>query len=118
MELSSSLSTTLGIDLPGTFAFDYPSITAMAEHILSIMHPSDPDAAEESAVPPADRLLAMPTGVWPEQPGSSLVSVELCARLPTRHSCVGSDTGACGSDGIRLVPFDRWDLESLRVRLA
>jgi len=107
----------LGVQLPGTLVFDYPSVSAMAQYILSLMHPSNSAIIEEPTVLPTNRLAAMPKGTSMDHSGSSLISLQMCMRLPTGYidDTIG-DALACGPDSIRLVPFDRWDLEALRVR--
>lgn len=116
VELSSSLSTALSVQLPGTLVFDYPSVTSMAQYIMSLMHPSDLTPVEEIATGPADGLLTLPTATRSEHSGSPLFTLQMCMRLPVGYTGSGGDAIARGSDSIRLVPFDRWDLESLRVR--
>lgn len=37
MELSNVIATTLGVDLPSTLVFDYPSISALAEHVHRLL---------------------------------------------------------------------------------
>ena len=41
VELSSTLGGQLGLQLPGTLAFDYPSVTAVAAHVHSLLTPDD-----------------------------------------------------------------------------
>lgn len=91
----------------------------MAEYILSIMRPAKPKHVAQTNALPTDRLLAVATGVPLQHGGRLLVSLQMCMRLPVgyREDTAG-DITARTSDSIRLVPFDRWDLESLRVRLA
>lgn len=116
VELSSSLSTALSVQLPGTLVFDYPSVTSMARYIMSLLHPSDVTLVDNEAPPPMNKLLTVPTATWSEQSGSPLFTLQMCMRLPIGYNGSGGDTISCGSDSVRLVPFDRWDLESLRVR--
>lgn len=116
VELSSSLSSTLGLQLPSTLAFDYPSVSAMAQHIHSLLLPQQQAAGAATAeaganhgsraVVPAGLPLASPA----QAAGSLLVSLQLAARLPTGYGG--------GADAVRLVPFDKWDLEALRVSWA
>lgn len=39
--MANSLSTALGLKLPQTLVFDYPSIPAMAAHVHSLLQPAD-----------------------------------------------------------------------------
>lgn len=114
MELSSSLSTALGLQLPSTLAFDYPSVAAMAQHIHSLMAPTQQsgglDGAEAGFGTAALVPAAVPLGAETQPAGRLLVSLRLTARLPA---------GNLGSgDAIGLVPYSRWDLEALRVSTA
>jgi acyl carrier protein len=36
-ELRKGLGDTFGLDLPATISFDYPSISAMAQHIATLL---------------------------------------------------------------------------------
>jgi hypothetical protein len=40
VEMSGTLSTALGMQLPGTLVFDYPSVSAMAQYIHSLLAPA------------------------------------------------------------------------------
>lgn len=112
VELSSSLSTALGLQLPSTLAFDYPSVAAMAQHIHSLMAPQGQGGqlAATGAMDLGTTALvpaSLPLDVRTQPTGGLLVSLQQAARLPA---------GSAGSgDAIGLVPYDRWDLEALRV---
>ncbi len=41
MELSNVIATTLGVNLPSTLVFDYPSISALAEHVHHLLDDLD-----------------------------------------------------------------------------
>ena len=58
VELSSALGGQLGLQLPGTLAFDYPSVAAMAAHLHSLLAPEhDGEASSHMPVAaPADNL--------------------------------------------------------------
>lgn len=117
VELSSTLSSTLGVQLPGTLVFDYPSVQAMASFIHGIMgtHGHAPDLAASYASMRAQQL-PISAGFGPiDAPhalhSSRIASVTMASRLPMDHTVCGRD-----ADGICSVPFERWDLEALRVR--
>lgn len=40
VELSNGIATALGLQLPGTLVFDYPSVSAMAAHVQGLMAPA------------------------------------------------------------------------------
>lgn len=114
VELSSSLSTALGLQLPSTLAFDYPSAAAMAQHIHSLMAPTQqsggPAGAEAGLGTVVSMPVALPLGAYSQPAGRLSVSLRLAARLPAGN--------LNGGDAIGLVPFGRWDLEALQVSTA
>lgn len=113
VELATSLSTTLGVQLPGTLVFDYPSVSAMAQHVHGLLGPADqaPDAAAEGQLVPAS------PGHHLAGDASLPISIVQAVRLPTGYAAAGGEAVTSGADGISLVPFARWDLEALRVSL-
>ena len=108
MELSNTLSSTFGVQLPGTLVFDYPSISAMSDFIHGLlMHNVTGGVPSVAApLPSSDDLIT--AGQQGIQRNRQLVNVIIAARLPKGQP--QQDVLEC-SDGIRLVPFDRWDLE-------
>ena len=52
MELCQSISSSLGIDLPTTAVFDYPSIPSLTAHLTAIMTDTD------MRIPVSDRISA------------------------------------------------------------
>lgn len=106
VELSSSLSSSLGVQLPATLVFDYPSVSAMAQHIHSLLAPTQPaDGASGELVPAGLPLVGRSS---PGLAGSLPISIALATRLP-------GEVVAGSADGISSVPFSRWDLEAMRV---
>ena len=63
VELSSNLGSQLGLQLPGTLAFDYPSVVAMATHLHKLFAP------EVSEVSHPARCAALPAGTGSPQQG-------------------------------------------------
>ena len=113
--LSSSLSSTLGKELPGTLMYDYPSVSAMAQHIHSLLAPAEPAGGSGAS---GALLPAVPTALVASGASLTAGSIALAARLPTGYSARGGETIVGGADSISLVPFGRWDLEALRVSLG
>ena len=111
VELASSLGRSLGLDLPGTLVFDYPSVSAMAQHIHSLLAPAQTagGSAAGALVPAAPAALVTASDAAPA--GTMLISLAVAARLPTGYG----ESVLGGADCISLVPFGRWDLEALRV---
>ena len=119
VELSSTVSTALGMQLPGTLVFDYPSVSAMAQYIHSLLAPAQ-QAHNSSATVGSELVCALsslgPAAAGDDAPaGRQLISIALASRLPTGYSGTAGELVAGGADGISLVPYSRWDLEGLRV---
>ena len=119
VELSSTVSTALGMQLPGTLVFDYPSVSAMAQYIHSLLAPAQQANNNNSGSSTVgSELVTTLSGLGPADnaPASSqLISIALASRLPTGYSGTAGELVAGGADGISLVPYSRWDLEGLRV---
>ena len=55
VELASSLGRALGVELPGTLVFDYPSVGSMARHVHSLLEQAaGGSGSETAAAPPVD----------------------------------------------------------------
>jgi len=48
VELSNIVATTLGIKLPGTLVFDYPSVVAIAKHVHYLLDNPEPSSTAQS----------------------------------------------------------------------
>ena len=119
VELSSTVSTALGMQLPGTLVFDYPSVSAMAQYIHSLLAPAQQANNNNSGSSTVgSELVTTLSGLGPADnaPASSqLISIALASRLPTGYSGTAGELVAGDTDGISMVPYGRWDLEGLRV---
>ena len=51
VELSNSISSSLGLKLPGTLIFDYPSLGLIAQHVHSQLAPSHVSETSMTALP-------------------------------------------------------------------
>ena len=91
MELHNMMSSSLGVDLPSTLVFDYPSMSAMAGYIEGRMGLS---AATEA---PPQRALEE----GPPRAGGELRAASVAARMPQGP----------GADTVCEVPFERWDVD-------
>lgn len=122
VELSSSLSDTLGVQLPGTLVFDYPSVHAMAKFIHNLLQSNrralvqagSADLNHSDQTKSAMSLKSkphVPAAVPSDRPDRQLTTFSMATRLPTnRNTCtLKGAAGAC--DGITIVPFARWDIE-------
>ena len=121
VELSSTLSTSMGLQLPGTLVFDYPSVSAMAQFIHEQLVPSPADlpAAGNDAVTSVGSELVTSGNLSSSSslPGSQMISIVMASRLPSGYSGVAGEAVVGGADGISMVPWGRWDLDALRVRM-
>ncbi len=97
-ELQQSLADTLGIELPSTLVFDYPTVNAMAEFLAGRL--SSTAAAEGSprALPGAVGLASGPAA------GSAVAIVGAAG-----HDELGP---LAGRDASARVPYARWDAAS------
>ena len=84
VELSSNLSSQLGLQLPGTLAFDYPSVMAMATHLHNLLAP------EASALSSSARAVVLAGGTGLPQQGLQADVVQV--RRQTAYSNVRTDT--------------------------
>lgn len=105
VEFRNRLSSELpSVQLPNTLVFDYPTIAAVADHVVSQMGDAAPMAAVAVRSTPAgamDAALAIP-GVSCNFPGGAWNAPKYWANL------------AEGSDGILEIPFTRWELSEVQ----
>lgn len=114
VELTHKLGQALGLDLPGTLVFDYPSVKAMAAHLLGRIPPNQRAAEQPTALAHA----APPALAAPAAGGAAVLHVSVAARLPTPAHAGTSQAAVRGHYSISTVPFERWDLEAPQVNFA
>ena len=122
VELSNSIGKAVGLELPGTLVFDYPSVAEVAKHLgsrLAAQSRGTDTLAHEHALMgvPSPPLAVGPHGKGPDP---ALMSIKLSHRMPNtvRESIdprLGTCNGILGDDAISRVPYERWDLESNRA---
>ena len=102
VELTNALQRKLGVQLPSTLVFDYPSVNAIAEFASSGLQPAattvpDFGPSRALAVPSTDAgaviAITAVTGRMPELPGASMVTSQGLSSL---------------QDCSRVIPADRW----------
>ncbi|KAK9803914.1 hypothetical protein WJX72_004698 [[Myrmecia] bisecta] len=103
VELTNSLSAALSLQLPSTLVFDYPSISAIAQHVHGLLAPA-------AAV--VLRSAELATLVARDASGGQLVQVAVSANLPVGQQAAHPILQGC--DGISTVSLSRWDVEAPR----
>jgi 3-oxoacyl-(acyl-carrier-protein) synthase/NAD(P)-dependent dehydrogenase (short-subunit alcohol dehydrogenase family)/acyl carrier protein len=116
VELSHKIGSALGVDLPGTLVFDYPSVPAIAAFVAAKLAPRPTagaaDTSTVTALVPAAAPSQMQLGA-PQAWAPCLLEVSLAARAPQPALDAPGPQG--GSDAISVVPFERWDVEATKV---
>jgi polyketide synthase 12/candicidin polyketide synthase FscB len=102
VELRNRLNATIGLRLPATLVFDYPTTSAVTAHLLGEFSGAQPSLVKPSASTRAlDEPLAI-VGMSCRFPGGACSPRQLWRLLRS------------GTDAIGAFPTDRgWDLESL-----
>jgi acyl transferase domain-containing protein/surfactin synthase thioesterase subunit/acyl carrier protein/NAD(P)-dependent dehydrogenase (short-subunit alcohol dehydrogenase family) len=109
VEFSNSLGEELGIELPATIVYDYPSVSSMAAYI-------EPMTGSIPPMPAIQRNQVEVLDSRSVRHAADLISIDsLVARVPG-SSCIPSslseDRVQPGLDAIQRVPFSRWDVDS------
>ena len=103
VELKNAIDTTVGIELPGTLVFDYPSVTAMVDYIDGAFYTSIDDAEEIDAATAG----GLATSAAASSDGVCRMSVlAVSSLLPSLFQSSGF------VDAITEVPHERWDVEA------
>ena len=121
VELSNKIGQAVGLDLPGTLVFDYPSVSSIAAYLLPKLAPKPAATSQPAAVHITDIQPLLASSLLPSLSGpqdDAVIHVSLAARLPSPAYCDGGSGPAAGHDAISTVPFDRWDLEAARVSVS
>ncbi|WNG38298.1 SDR family NAD(P)-dependent oxidoreductase [Archangium violaceum] len=101
VEVKVRLEASLGLPLPATLAFNFPSVRSLTEHLVSLVEAEAPlaTAPEASSEARTDEPIAI---------------VGMACRLPG-----GADTPEAfwsllreGRDAISEIPADRWDVDA------
>lgn len=109
VELSSSVGTSLNIQLPGTLVYDYPSVSSMAAHVLTLVAPNEEQFSAPLANLPEQNLASSTA------PNSAeFLEVKTASRVAQPNHSSSTSASTLTSDAITAVPYGRWDLESLR----
>jgi hypothetical protein len=121
VELRSSLEARLQLRLPATLVFDYPSQAALIDALDTMVAASAPAADRGASSADASKAAAAvrsATGSTEPPEGLLVVSSTVRRLAPAAAAGAAASAGSSSaaawrplSDGIRLVPLDRWDVE-------
>jgi acyl transferase domain-containing protein len=101
IDLRDRLGAATGLDLPATLVFDYPTPTALAQHLHAELSGAAPDRSAPATATTSDEPLAI-IGMSCRYPGGVRSPQDLWRLV------------ADGGDGISVFPGDRgWDLDAL-----
>jgi acyl carrier protein len=104
-EVRNGLQSSLGLDLPATLTFDYPTVAAISGFIQQQLQP----AAEASGAIPSQRRAMLKAAVAAARP--LLVTGQSSPQRSIQEY-------AAGVDAVSLAPYWRWDIDSHHSQLA
>jgi acyl carrier protein len=107
VELKNSLEVRLGVQLPGTLVFDYPTLSALGLYLEGFVPGGTDDDGEASAT---ELMEAAPITTVAGAQGSSAALALVGAASMTAGDAILS-LAPC--DIISSVPLARWDLEAV-----
>ena len=112
VELRDSLEESMGVSMPSTVIFDYPTVRELAEWVATQVQPVQP-----KPLPPRPAVATMNPSAsvvphWESTAYSPLASLPVC--LTSIAAKVPNGTGACANtpaswDQTFRVPLSRWD---------
>ena len=112
MELRSAVSALVDAPIPATLAFDYPTVEAVTAYLLDgILKIDETATSPEKALAPAIVAARAAGPRWDEP----IAIIGIGCRFPGGANDLDSfwrllDTG---TDAVREVPKDRWDVDAL-----
>ncbi|KAF8817770.1 putative type I fatty acid synthase, partial [Cardiosporidium cionae] len=103
VEFRNALSKNLGVKLSATAMFDYPTLNAIAEHVLSVMDLSNPISSPLSFIPSTSNKLAE----------NSFAILSMACRLPGNSNSVADFWNMLenATDCIDEIPLSRWNAD-------
>jgi acyl carrier protein len=110
VELKNSLQGQLGLELPSTLVFDYPTVDSMAHYIASKLQP----AVIQTSMTMANSVAALPAMSRGGAETAGLVVCSIASRSP--KEVLRKDVSAV--DAVSVVPLQRWDLNEQEVALG
>lgn len=123
VELTSSLEARLGLQLPRTLVFDYPTLSTLTAHLTQLLAARAGSGSGVAAAPAeaaaAGLQLAAPMAGLPASAGSAPTSqaVVIIRSLVSRGGMQPGGGGAFGGSGLDRdpvagVPLQRWDVDA------
>jgi acyl carrier protein len=108
VELQNSLQRQLGLQLPSTLVFDYPTVAGLTEYLASRLSQQAPVGSSSAA----GMDLELHRGLS-SAPASTAGVVMLGASSRAPHNALSALTSASkGVDAVVLVPHERWNVEA------
>jgi acyl transferase domain-containing protein/acyl carrier protein len=109
VELKTRLEQALSRELPATLAFDYPTIDALAEHVVTLLPGGVPGAA--AAAGPSG---AAPAGLAQAAGPEPIAILGMACRFPNGVENAEQfwELLSRGGDAVSEIPPDRWDVNS------
>lgn len=100
VELSSVVGAALGMQLPATLVYDYPSVSSMADHLLGMLQPNNSGP------------IVVTNGSWDHLMQGRASRRTLPIAVTFAHRMPGDIRAV---DAISCVPHDRWEIENSSV---
>lgn len=111
VELQSSLERQLGLKLPSTLVFDYPTVAALTEFLTGKLSQVAPAGSSSALGASSFGLRGALIAAVPASGTATVAMLGTSWRSP--HGALNHLASATmGIDPVRLVPFDRWDVEA------
>lgn len=138
VEFANMLSQRLGMSMPGTLIFDYPSLRAVGDYLSTALLkkqgaggdgaapmpevdedgdvPSDSDGEASDGEAPSRGLRARPAASPAARPIALVAMVSQGLQGDILHASPGTQAIVALQDAVHKVPLSRWDLD--RAELA